>query len=40
MSMMLAPARTRQEEADGQANAGDSEADAPAPEGGAERSAA
>jgi translation initiation factor IF-3 len=40
MSMMLAPARTRQEEADGQANADDSEADAPAPEGGAERSAA
>jgi len=40
MSMMLAPARTRQEEADGQANAGESEADAPAPEGGAERSAA
>jgi translation initiation factor IF-3 len=40
MSMMLAPARTRQEETDGQANAGDSEADAPAPEGGAERSAA
>jgi translation initiation factor IF-3 len=40
MSMMLAPARIRQEEADGQANAGDSEADAPAPEGGAERSAA
>ena len=40
MSMMLAPARTRQEEADGPANAGDSEADAPAPEGGAERSAA
>jgi translation initiation factor IF-3 len=38
MSMMLAPARTRQEEADGQANADDSEADAP--EGGAERSAA
>ena len=40
MSMMLAPARTRQEEADGQAKADDSEADAPAPEGGAERSAA
>jgi translation initiation factor IF-3 len=40
MSMMLAPARTRQEEADGLANADDSEADAPAPEGGAERSAA
>jgi translation initiation factor IF-3 len=40
MSMMLAPARTRQEEADGQANADDSEADAPAPEGGTERSAA
>jgi translation initiation factor IF-3 len=38
MSMMLAPARTRQEEADGQANAGDS--DAGASEGGAERSAA
>ena len=38
--MMLAPARTRQEEADGQAKADDSEADAPAPEGGAERSAA
>jgi translation initiation factor IF-3 len=38
MSMMLAPARTRQEEADGQANADDSEVDAP--EGGAERSAA
>ena len=40
MSMMLAPARTRQEEADGQAKADDSEADAPAHEGGAERSAA
>ena len=40
MSMLLAPARTRQEEADGQAKADDSEADAPAPEGGAERSAA
>jgi translation initiation factor IF-3 len=40
MSMMLAPARTRQEEADGQAKADDSAADAPAPEGGAERSAA
>jgi len=38
MSMMLAPARTRQEEADGQASAGDSGADAS--EGGAERSAA
>ncbi len=40
MSMMLAPARTRQAEAeaDGQASADDSEADAP--EGGAERSAA
>jgi translation initiation factor IF-3 len=38
MSMLLAPARTRQEEADSQANADDSEADAP--EGGAERSAA
>jgi len=38
MSMMLAPARTRQEEAGGQASAGDSGADAS--EGGAERSAA
>ena len=38
MSMLLAPARTRQAEADGQANAGDPEVDAP--EGGAERSAA
>ena len=38
MSMMLAPARTRQPEADGQAKPADSEVDAP--EGGAERSAA
>ena len=38
MSMMLAPARSRQSEADSQAKADDSEVDAP--EGGAERSAA
>jgi translation initiation factor IF-3 len=38
MSMLLAPARTRQPEADGQEKADDSEVDAP--EGGAERSAA
>jgi translation initiation factor IF-3 len=38
MSMLLAPARTRQSEADGQAKPDDSGVDAP--EGGAERSAA
>jgi hypothetical protein len=38
MSMLLAPARTRQSEADGQAKPDDPGVDAP--EGGAERSAA